>query len=96
MINMIHDQLRRDSEWAVFEVNNPHLWDALTGTSVPVGELEAGVLIAWEMIRSTKWFNRDNNAMIHRDAGQVNVDVMIRPVGTTERVLIDLCIGGDV
>jgi hypothetical protein len=35
------------------------------------------------------------NTPATRDAGQVNVEVMLRPVGTTERVLIDLCIGGE-
>ena len=35
------------------------------------------------------------NTALTRDAGQVNVEDA-RPVGTTEQVLIDLCIGGDV
>ena len=99
VINMIHDQLRRDSEWAVFEVNNPHLWDVLDrDIRYRLEEFsEAGVLIAsGDDPQYQVACDRDNNAMIHRDSGQVNVDVMIRPVGTTERVLIDLCIGGDI
>jgi phage tail sheath protein FI len=99
VINMIHDQLRRDSEWAVFEINNPHLWDVLDrDIRYRLEEFsEAGLLVASGDDPQYKVAcARDNNAMIHRDAGQVNVDVMIRPVGTTERVLIDLCIGGDV
>ena len=35
------------------------------------------------------------NTKRSRDNGQVNVEVMLRPVGTTENVLIDLCIGGN-
>jgi hypothetical protein len=40
--------------------------------------------------------DRELNGSALRDAGEVNVEVMIRPVGTTEHVLIDLCIGGNV
>ncbi len=99
VINMVHDQLRRDSEWSVFETNNPHLWDVLDrDIRYRLEEFsEAGALVSkggdpqYEVL-----CDRSNNSARTRDAGQVNVEVMLRPVGTTEQVLIDLCIGGEV
>jgi hypothetical protein len=99
VINMVHDQLRRDSEWSVFETNNPHLWDVLDrDIRYRLEEFsEAGALVSkgsdpqYEVL-----CDQSNNTALTRDAGQVNVEVMLRPVGTTEQVLIDLCIGGDV
>ena len=99
VINMVHDQLRRDSEWSVFETNNPHLWDVLDrDIRYRLEEFsEAGALVSkggdpqYQVV-----CDQSINTALSRDAGQVNVEVMLRPVGTTEQVLIDLCIGGDV
>lgn len=96
---MIHDQLRRDSEWAVFETNNPHLWDVLDrDIRYRLQEFAgAGLLTAeGESVEYQVTCDRELNGPALRDAGEVNVEVMIRPVGTTEHVLIDLCIGGNV
>ena len=30
ILNLVIEQVRRDTEWAVFEVNNPHLWSVLS------------------------------------------------------------------
>ncbi|MBC8454765.1 MAG: phage tail sheath family protein [Deltaproteobacteria bacterium] len=98
VINMVHDQLRRDSEWSVFETNNPHLWDVLDrDIRYRLEEFsEAGALIAkGDESQYQVVCNRSINTNRTRDAGQVNVEVMLRPVGTTEHVLIDLCIGGN-
>ena len=97
--NMVHEQLRRDSEWSVFETNNPHLWDVLDrDIRYRLEEFsEAGALAPkGDEPQYTVVCDRSINTNLTRDAGQVNVEVMLRPVGTTERVLIDLCIGGDV
>ncbi len=98
IVNMIFEQLRRDTTWAVFETNNPHLWDVLDrDVRYRLEEFSgAGALRAEG---SNKDFQVTCDASVNtpatRDAGQVNVEVMLRPVGTTERVLIDLCIGGE-
>jgi phage tail sheath protein FI len=95
---MVHDQLRRDSEWSVFETNNPHLWDVLDrDIRYRLEEFsEAGALASkGDAPQYQVVCDRSINTSLSRDAGQVNVEVMLRPVGTTERVLIDLCIGGD-
>ena len=98
VINMVHDQLRRDSEWSVFELNNPHLWDVLDrDIRYRLEEFsEAGALVAKGDERQYQVVcDRSINTKRSRDNGQVNVEVMLRPVGTTENVLIDLCIGGN-
>jgi phage tail sheath protein FI len=98
VINMVHDQLRRDSEWSVFELNNPHLWDVLDrDIRYRLEEFsEAGALVAKGNENQYQVVcDRSINTKLSRDSGQVNVEVMLRPVGTTENVLIDLCIGGN-
>ena len=98
VINMVHDQLRRDSEWSVFELNNPHLWDVLDrDIRYRLEEFsEAGALVAKGNERQYQVVcDGSINTKRSRDNGQVNVEVMLRPVGTTENVLIDLCIGGN-
>ena len=98
VINMVHDQLRRDSEWSVFELNNPHLWDVLDrDIRYRLEEFsEAGALVAKGGERQYQVVcDGSINTKRSRDNGQVNVEVMLRPVGTTENVLIDLCIGGN-
>ena len=98
IVNMVVEQLRRDTAWAVFETNNPHLWDVLdrdiryrleqfSGAGALTGEgKEQAFMVTCDA---------SVNTPATLDAGQVNVEVMLRPVGTTERVLIDLCIGGE-
>ena len=29
ILNLVIEQVRKDTEWAVFEINNPHLWSVL-------------------------------------------------------------------
>ncbi len=98
IINMVAEQLRRDSEWSVFETNNPHLWDVLErDVRVRLGEFwEAGLLTggkAGEDYAVT--CNAENNPPQLRAQGMVNLMVRLRPVGTTEQIVIDLRMGGD-
>lgn len=98
IVNMVGEQLRRDSEWAVFETNNPHLWDVLQrDVSVRLGEFSAAGLLsggkAGEDYRVI--CNAENNPVHLREQGQVSVLVQVRPVGTTEQIVIDLRLGGD-
>lgn len=94
--SMIIEQLRRDSQWAVFETNNPHLWDVLSrDTMVRLGEFySAGALSG---PRTTDGYlvrcDNETNPPDLRAAGMVNVQVRLRPVGTTEQIVVDLRIG---
>jgi hypothetical protein len=38
--------------------------------------------------------NEQNNPRHSLDAGYINVDVRLQPVGTTEQILIDFTLGG--
>ncbi len=97
IMNMIVEQIHRDTQWAVFEVNNPHLW---TIVSRDIGaRLEefwnAGLLELSD--EGEKYFvlcNEQNNPRHLLDAGYINVEVRLQPVGTTEQILIDFTLGG--
>jgi len=98
IVNMILEQLRRDTAWAVFETNNPHLWDVLDrDVRYRLEQFADAGALGEEGSEQDFQVTCDasTNTPVTRDAGQVNVEVMLRPVGTTERVLIDLCIGGE-
>mgnify|MGYP003953597843 CR=1 FL=1 len=98
IVSMVFEQLRRDTEWAVFETNNPHLWDVLDRDVRYRLEQFAGAGLLTDDGGDMEYLVRcdySTNPVEYRDAGQVNIEVMLRPVGTTERVLIDLCIGGE-
>lgn len=96
VVGLVTEQLRRDNEWAVFEPNDRSLWKVLErDVNVRLQEFwEAGLISGG---RSAPEFSVDcsesTNLPATRDAGIVNVEVTLRPVGTTERILIDLRIG---
>ena len=96
--NMVAEQLRRDNEWAVFETNNPNLWAVLQR------DVRFRLSQFWSagLLGGTKDGSEYNvkcdaeiNPPASRDAGHVNVEVLIRPMGTTEQIRIDLRIGGE-
>jgi len=98
IVNIVSEQLRRDCEWAIFETNNPHLWDVLErDVRVRLGEFWAAGLLsggkAGEDYAVT--CNADNNPVHLRDQGMVNMMIRMRPVGTTEQIVIDLRLGGE-
>ncbi len=97
VISMISEQLRRDSEWAVFETNNPHLWDVLDrDIRYRLEQFWRAGLLAGDRPGEeySVLCDRSNNPRALLDAGQVNVEVRMRPVGTTEQIVIDLRLGG--
>ena len=96
VVGMITEQLRRDSEWAVFETNNPHLWDVLDrDIRYRLEEFWRGGLLSGDAAGEeyAVLCDHSNNPRETLDAGQVNVAVQLRPVGTTEQILIDLQLG---
>ena len=96
IVNMVTEQLRRDSEWAVFETNNPHLWNVLErdvrfrmNEFAGAGLLEdpeggEGYLVKCD---------RETNSVLERDQGCVQVQISMRPIGTVETIIVDLTIG---
>ena len=94
---MITEQIRRDNEWAVFETNNPHLWDVLDrDVRYRLEQFWRAGLLAGE--RAGEQYAVTCNATNHPryllDSGQVNVEIRMRPVGTAEQIVIDLRLGG--
>ena len=97
VISMITEQLRRDNEWAVFETNNPHLWDVLDrDVRYRLEQFWRAGLLAGD--RAGEQYavtcNATNNPRYLLDSGQVNVEIRMRPVGTAEQIVIDLRLGG--
>jgi phage tail sheath protein FI len=97
IMNMIIEQINRDTQWAVFEVNNPHLW-TVVGRDIRARLEEfwnAGLLELSE--DGEKYFvlcNAENNPRQVMDSGYINIEVRLQPVGTTEQILIDFTVGG--
>lgn len=97
IMNMIIEQINRDTQWAVFEVNNPHLWTIVArdiGSRLEefwnLGLLE----LSQEGEKYFVFCNESNNPRHSLDAGYINVEVRLQPVGTTEQILIDFTLGG--
>lgn len=94
--SLIAEQLRRDSEWVVFENQRPELWeivsrtvrsrlDMLWGAGLLTGD-QAGLDY---MVQC----DQELNPPEVRDAGQVNVRVTMRPISTAEFVVVELRLG---
>jgi hypothetical protein len=97
IMNLIVEQIRRDSRWAVFEVNNPHLWSVVSrDVRSRLEEFwNAGLLrLSDSGEKYSVTCNAENNPSELVDAGYINVEVRLQPVGTTEQILVDLNIGG--
>jgi hypothetical protein len=97
ILNLIIEQVRRDNQWAVFETNNTHLWSVLQrdiryrlGRYWSEGLLTAST--GGEKYRVQ--CDELNNPMVLRDAGLVNIEIRVQPVGAVEQIVIDLNIGG--
>jgi hypothetical protein len=97
IVSMITEQLRRDNEWAVFEINSRSLWKTIErDVLVRLDQFwQAGIISG---TRSQEEYSVEcseaTNPLALREAGQLNVRVSLKPVGTTERILIDMRLGG--
>lgn len=96
IISLIAAQLRRDSEWVVFESQRPELWGIVTRVvSSRLDQMWQAGLLAGERAGSQYLVRCDAelNPPEVRDAGQINVQVQLRPVSTTEYIVVDLRLG---
>jgi phage tail sheath protein FI len=96
IVNMVTEQLRRDSEWAVFETNNPHLWNVLErDVRFRMSEF-AGAGLLEDRHEGEGYLvkcDEETNLNMSRDLGQVQVQISMRPIGTVETIVVDLKIG---
>ena len=96
ILNLVIEQVRRDTEWAVFEVNNPHLWSVLSrDIKHRLNSFwNAGLLTMSE--NGSKYqvlCSKENNPQESLDQGRVHVGIKLQPVGATEQIQIDLNLG---
>ena len=96
IVNMVTEQLRRDSEWAVFETNNPHLWNVLErDVRFRMSEFAGAGLL--EDRHEGEGFevrcDEETNLAVDKTDGLVQVQVAMRPIGTVETIVVELKIG---
>ena len=100
IVSAVAEQLRRDSQWAVFEHQRPGLWSMIERLVSARLETvwEAGLLTG---DRAGSDYRVQCDAELNppevRDAGQVHVRVVLRPISTTEHIVVEMRLGsGDV
>lgn len=94
--SVVAEQLRRDSEWVVFETQRPELWEIVARTvRTRLDQMWSTGLLTGESAGSEYDVACDAelNPPEVRDAGQVNVRVVIRPISTTEFIVVELRLG---
>ena len=98
ILNLIIEQIRRDNQWAVFETNNTHLWSVLQrDIRYRLGRYWSEGLLT-ESTNGEKYrvqCDETNNPTVLRDAGFVNIEIRVQPVGAVEQIVIDLNLGGN-
>lgn len=98
IVSLICEQVRRDSEWAVFENQTPELWSIIS--RIIRGRLDqmwsAGLLTGETSGQEyLVKCDAETNPPELREAGQVNVLIRVRPISTTEYILVELRLGAD-
>lgn len=96
IVSMVSEQLRRDNEWVIFEPNDTGLWKVVERDVMARLEQlwNAGLLSgARAMEEYSVECNGATNPLEVRDRGELRVQVKLKPVGTTEQILIDLRLG---
>ena len=98
IVSYIREQLYRDSAFAVFENNNQELWKILERVvSYRLDQCGEGGLLAASQGGADYLVqcDRETNPQDIVNAGQIHVRVWIRPVSTTERILVDMRLGSN-
>lgn len=96
IVSYITEQIRRDSEWVVFENQRPELWEIIrrmVGSRLDM--MWSAGLLTGDQARSEYEVlcDAELNPPEVRDAGQVNVKVLLRPISTAEFIVVDLKLG---
>lgn len=93
IMNLVAEQLRRDSDWVVFENQRPELWEIVRRTATHrLDAMWAAGMLTGEQEGEEYLVQCDAelNPVHMRDAGQVNVRVTLRPISTAEFIVVDL------
>jgi hypothetical protein len=96
IVSFITEQMRRDAEWVVFEQQRPELWETLgrmlrarLDTFWSAGLLTGQQAGEQYLVQC----DAELNPPAVRDAGQIHVKVMLKPVSTAESITVDLRLG---
>ncbi len=95
-VSVVAEQLRRDSAWVVFENQRPDLWKMVERLVKSRLEQvwEAGLLTG-DRAGSDYAVQCDSelNPPAVRDAGEIHVRVVFRPISTTEHIVLEMRLG---
>lgn len=97
IVSYISEQLRRDAAWVVFEQQRPELWRTVERmVRSRLDELWGGGMLSGPTAGAEYLVQCDEelNPIEVRDAGQVHVKVLVRPVTTAEYIVVELRLGG--
>lgn len=96
IVSMISEQVRRDSEWVVFENQRPELWEVVARTvRSRLDQLwSAGLLTGSQpgedyVVRC----DAETNPLQVREDGKIQVEITLRPITTTEFIVVELRLG---
>lgn len=98
IVSYVLEQLRRDSEWVVFENQRPELWEILSRmVRNRLDQLWGAGLLSGSQAGSEYLVqcDRELNPPEVINAGQVNIRVVLRPISTTENIVVELRLGSD-
>ncbi|MBN2798607.1 MAG: phage tail sheath family protein [Deltaproteobacteria bacterium] len=98
IVSYIVEQLRRDSEWLVFENQSHELWRVLErmATSRLDNYWSAGLLTGDEAgSEYSVQCDAETNPREVVDAGQIHARIVLRPISTAEYVVVDLRLGAE-
>ena len=96
IVSFISEQIRRDSEWVVFEHQRPELWKIVQRmVEARLDKLWNAGLLSGDQAGSEYYVQCDAevNPPEIRDAGQIHCKVVIKPIGTAEFVVVELRLG---
>lgn len=96
IVSMVSEQIRRDSEWVVFENQRPELWEIVARTVR--GRLDqlwsAGLLTGGQPGEDYEvQCDKETNPIHLREKGEINVRVTLRPITTAEFIVVELRLG---
>lgn len=97
-ISFITEQVRRDSEWLVFENQSPELWAIVRRMiSSRLDQFWRAGLLSGEVAGASYQLRCDatNNPPEIRDSGQIHIEMFLRPVTTAESIVVELRLGAD-
>lgn len=93
VVSLVAEQLRRDNAWVVFEHQRPELWEVVTrSVRSRLEAMWAAGLLSGARSQDGTFVRCDAelNPPAVRERGEIRVSVVLRPVTTTEHIVVDL------